>query len=106
MHRPARCLPTTSADVSDIGQDEQCPRICSSPAGATVWIAETFIERSMRCLGRSVCGAHLTVEDLGCTTCTTVSRQTPSCNGTGPVRIPKDDCPCCPPTWAMFTSPT
>ena len=43
--------------VSDIGQDERCPPICLSPAGATVWMRETFIERSMRCLGRSVCEA-------------------------------------------------
>src|SRR6266446_5545824 len=69
MHRPARCLQTTSPDVSDIGQDERCPPICSSPAGAIVWMRETFIEPSMRCLGRWVCEAHLTVGALVCTTC-------------------------------------
>src|SRR5260370_36683764 len=54
MHRPARCLQTTLPDVSDIGQDEQYLPICSSPAGAIVWMRETYIERSTRCLGRSV----------------------------------------------------
>src|SRR6516164_9490141 len=106
MHRPARCLQTTLPDVRDIGQDEQYLPICSSPAGAIVWMRETYIERSTRCLGRSVCEAHPTVGALVCTTCATDSRQRPSCNGTGPVGIPKDDCPCCPPTSAMYTFPT
>src|SRR5260370_5573671 len=106
MHRPARCLGTTSPDVSDIGQGEWCPPICSSPTGAIVWMRERFIEPSMHCLGRSVCEAHPTVEALVYTTCATVLRRTPSCNGTGPVRIPHDDCRFCPPTSAMCMSPT
>ena len=69
-------------------------------------MAERFIERSMLCPGRSDCGAHPTVMALVCTTCAIGSRRTPSCNGTGPVRIPSDDCPCCPPTSATCTSPT
>src|ERR1700747_601853 len=72
MHRPAVCLQTTSPDVSDIGQDEQYLPICSSPAGAIVWMRETYIERSTRCLGRSVCEAHPTVGALVCTTCATI----------------------------------
>ena len=46
------------------------------------------------------------VANAACGICATVSRPILSCNGTGPVRIPKNDCPCCPATWAMFTSPT
>jgi hypothetical protein len=57
MHRPARCLETTSPDVSDIGQGERCPPICSSLTGAIDWMRERFIELSMRCLDRSVCEA-------------------------------------------------
>ena len=69
------------------------PPTCSSPAGAIVWIAERFIEHSMRCLGRSGCEAHPTVTALVCTTCVIGSRRTPSCNGTDPVRIPSGDLP-------------
>ncbi len=71
-----------------------------------VWIAETFTELSMLCLARLVFEELPTVAGLVCTTCAIVSRQTPSCNGTGPVRIPRDDYPCYPPTSAMCTSPT
>src|ERR1700736_3391751 len=105
MHRPARCSETTSSDVTDTGQDEWCPPICSSPTGAIVWIRERFIEPSTRCLGRSACEAHPTVGALVCTTCAIDLRQTPSCNGIGPVRIPKGDCLYCLPTLVMYTSP-
>src|SRR6516225_6514665 len=64
-------------------------------------MAARFIERSMPCRGRSVCGAPPTVGVLACTTCAIVLRRTPSCNGTGPVRTPNDGCPCCLPTSVM-----
>ena len=92
--------------VSAIGKDERSPPIYSSPAGAIAWIAATSIEHSMRCPGRSGCGAHPPVAALVSTTCATGSRPTPSCSGTAPVRIPRDDCPCCLHTSGMCTSPT
>ena len=106
MLRPVRCWRTISPDVGAIGWDEWSPLICSSQTGAIDWMAERFIERSMRCLDRSACGAPRTVMALGCTTCGIGSRRTPSCAGTGPVRIPSDDFPSCLPTLAMCTSPT
>jgi integrase len=88
-----------------IGPDVQCPPICSFPAGVIVWIAETFTEPSILCLARLVCEELPTVAGLVCTTCAIGSRQTPSCDGTGPARIPRDDYPYCLPTSATCTSP-
>jgi len=73
---------------------------------AIAWIAATSIEHSMRCPGRSGCGAHPPVAALAYMTCATGSRQTPSCGGTAPVRIPRGDCHCYLPTSGMCTSPT
>jgi hypothetical protein len=84
MHRPVRCLQTTSPDVSDIGQDERCLPICSSPVGAIVWMGETSIERSMRCLDGSVREA---IRQSGPSSArhATDSRQTLSCSPKWPI---------------------
>jgi len=70
-------LKSASPGGSVIGQDKWCPLICSFPAWVTVWIAERFIERSIRCFGKLGCEAHPIVLALVCTTFDIGSRQTP-----------------------------
>lgn len=105
MSRRATCSPITSRAVNGIGRGGRCRPTCSSPAGATVWIAQRFIERSMRCRARSVCAAHPTVTGHVCTICATSLRRTHSCAGTSPIRIPSGACRSCRPTWVTSTFP-
>lgn len=65
---PARCSSDTWSDEAAIGLTVPCLPICSSRAGAIVWMPEKFTEPSMPCRGRSACAARPTVTDLVCTT--------------------------------------
>ena len=61
--------------------------------GQSAWIAETFIARSTRCPGRSVCAARPTVMARGSTTCDTDSPRTRSCAGIGRQQDPERKLP-------------
>jgi len=57
MLRLAKCSQTTSRDAIAIGRHGRYPPTCSFPTGAIVWMAQRFIELSMRYPGGSACAA-------------------------------------------------